>query len=203
LVESQRFESWLGILGFGGIVRKGIFVGGAALLLVAGIYVTARAQGKQSRPSPPAKADCTFADGGTIAVDYSSPRMKGRDVWANPGPAPAGEIWRAGANEATTFVPSKDVHIGGMDVPAGSYTMFAIPYPDKPWTLIISKKTGEWGIPYPGEKEELGRVHMALNQLPEPMENFTIAFTKAGDDAYLMHIEWAKADAYVKIMEKK
>jgi hypothetical protein len=188
-------------------VRKGIFVGGAALLLAAGIYVGARAQGKQSRPSPPAKADCTFADGGTITVDYSSPRMKGRDVWANPGPAPAGEIWRAGANEATTFVPSKDVHIGGMsgglDVPAGSYTLFAIPYADKPWTLIVSKKTGEWGIPYPGEQYELGRVQMEFHQASAPMEDFTISFVKDGGDSYEMHIQWAQADASVKIMEKK
>ena len=60
--------------------------------------------------------------------------------------------WRAGANEATTFVTTADLTVGGKTVPAGSYTLFAIPNADKPWTLIISKKTGEWGIPYPGEQ---------------------------------------------------
>jgi hypothetical protein len=188
-------------------VKRGIIAGAAALVLAAGVVVSIRAQGKEARPSPPAKADCAFADGGTVTVDYSSPRMKGRDVWANPGPAPAGEVWRAGANEATTFVPTKSVHIGGMngglDVPAGSYTLFAIPYRDKPWTLIVSKKTGEWGIPYPGEQYELGRVQMEFHQLSSPMEDFTIAFTKDGADAYQLHIQWAQADASVKITEKK
>lgn len=180
---------------------------GALALLLAGFGVAAARQGNQQRPSPPADASCAFADGAMIKVHYSSPRMRGRDVWANPGPAPAGEVWRAGANEATTFVPSKDVHIGGatggLDVPAGSYTLFAIPYPDKPWTLIINKKTGEWGIPYPGQEFELGRVQMELNKLSSPLEDYTIAFTKDAGDTYLLHLQWANADAYVKIAEKK
>src|SRR6059058_2273638 len=102
---------------------------------------------KASKPSPAAKASCALADGKTITVNYSSPRMKGRKIYG--GLVPYGEVWRAGANEATTFVTDTDLNIAGTSVPAGSYTIFAIPGEDK-WSLVISKKTGEWGTQYPG-----------------------------------------------------
>ena len=99
------------------------------------------AQDKSKRPSPPATASVDL--GGTkITIDYSSPRLKGRHVGGEV--ATFGKVWRLGANESTTFVTTGNVTVGGKTVPAGSYTMFAIPDKDK-WTLIISKKTGEWG----------------------------------------------------------
>src|SRR5580700_3813044 len=116
-------------------------------LMAAMVGAQGQPQDKTKRPSPPASADCTLASGGTIHVDYSVPSMKGRKIFGEL--VPYGEVWRAGANEATTFVISKDVTVGGKMVPAGSYTLFAIPDKDK-WTLVISKKTGEWGVPYPG-----------------------------------------------------
>jgi len=88
---------------------------------------------------------------------------------------PYGEVWRAGANEATTFVANANVTVGGKAVPAGSYTIFTVPKADS-WWLVISKKTGEWGTDYPGEKEDLGRVPMKVSRNGPPVENFLIAF---------------------------
>lgn len=153
---------------------------------------------KSKRPSPPAKATCTLPDGKTITVDYSSPRAKGRKIYG--GLVPYGEVWRAGANEATTFVTDSDVKVGGKDVPAGSYTIFVIPNADK-WTLIISKKTGEWGIPYPGTDSELVRVDMKASKLPAPVENFTIAFDKNGP-VCTMRMDWETTRASVDIAKK-
>ncbi len=65
-------------------------------------------------------------------------------------------------------------------MPAGDYTLFAVPNADK-WTLIISKKTGEWGTDYPGEANDLARVDMKVTALSTPMENFTISFAPAGN----------------------
>src|SRR6202171_969978 len=145
-------------------MRKPIIVGTAliATLTVAGFVVLAQ-QDKSSRPSPPAKAECKLPDGKTITVDYSSPRAKGRKIFG--GLVPYGEIWRAGANEATTFVTTSDITVGGKAVPAGSYTIFAIPNKDK-WSLVISKKTGEWGTAYPGPSEDLARIDMKVSALP-------------------------------------
>ncbi len=72
------------------------------------------------KPSPAASATCDLGGGKTIKTDYSSPRMKGRKIYG--GLVPFGEVWRTGANEATTFVTSADVVVGGKTVPAGSYT---------------------------------------------------------------------------------
>src|SRR5437899_10283553 len=117
--------------------------------------------GLAQRPSPPAQARCTFSDGNIIATDYSSPRMKGRKIFG--GVVPYGQVFRTGANEATTFVTTTDLIIGGKNVPAGSYTIFTIPS-EAQWTLIIDKKTGEWGIPYQYESDELARIEMHLSQ---------------------------------------
>src|SRR5580704_4925126 len=124
-----------------------------------------RQQDKSKRPSPPAKAGCMLPDGKSITTDYSSPRLKGRKIIG--GQDPYGKPWRAGANEATTFVTTADLTVDGKTVPAGNYTLFTIPNPDK-WTLIISKKTGEWGVPYPGEANDFARVDMTASKLPSP-----------------------------------
>ncbi|HUC52486.1 MAG TPA: DUF2911 domain-containing protein [Candidatus Cybelea sp.] len=150
---------------------------------------------KNARPSPAAKTTFSFADGKTITVDYSSPRVKGRKIFGEH--EPYGQVWRAGANEATTFVTTADLMVGGAHVPAGNYTIFAIPNPDK-WTLIISKKTGEWGIPYPGADQDLVRVDMKASKLPSLVENFTIAFDKAGSGCAL-RMEWETTRASVDI----
>src|SRR5947209_10472814 len=142
------------------------------LLMFVLIAVAALAQEeKASRPSPAAQAQCQFADGKTIRVDYSSPRAKGRKIFG--GLVPYGEVWRTGANEATTLKTEGDLDLIGTTVPAGTYTLFTIPKPDK-WTLIISKKTGEPGIPYPGEKEDFARVEMKVEHLSQIVDPFTI-----------------------------
>ena len=164
-------------------------------------------QDKSKRPSPPASASCKFPDGKSITVDYSSPRMKGRKVFGEL--VPYGKVWRAGANEATTFVTTRDVTVGGKSVPAGSYTIFTIPNEDK-WTLIISKKTGEWGEPYPGEAYDFVRVDMKVSKLPSLVENFTIDFD-FGETSFGalsvsfcdLRLDWETTRASVMITDQK
>jgi len=168
-------------------------------LLLPVLSLVACAQDASKRPSPSAQAQCKFSDGKTIKTDYSSPRVKGRKIFG--GLVPYGEVWRTGANDATTLVTDTNVKIGDKDVPAGNYTIFAIPNADK-WTLIISKKTGEWGIPYPGEGDDLARTDMRVSQLPSAVENFTIGFDQTGSTC-AMHLDWASTRAGVDISQKK
>ena len=161
--------------------------------------VAAAQQDKSKRPSPPASAECKLPDGKTITTDYSSPRMKGRKIFGDL--VPYGQVWRTGANEATTFVTDTPVTIGGKEVPAGSYTLFTVPNADK-WTLIVNKKTAEWGIPYKYEADELLRADMKVEKLSSPMEDFTIAFHQTGN-ACMMHFQWETTNAWVEIAEKK
>ena len=169
------------------------------LLALLSLAVSATAQMGGQPASPPAKAACKFPDGKNIHIDYSSPRMRGRKIFG--GLVPYGEPWRAGANEATTFVPDADVNVGSRAVPRGSYTLFALPNPDS-WTLIISKQTGEWGLPYPGQQDDFARVPMKVSKLSSPIENFTIAFDQTGGSCTL-RLEWELTRASVDVMEKK
>ena len=141
-------------------------------------------QDKSKRPSPPAQAQCKFADGKTINVDYSSPRMHDPKTHAMRkiygGLVPYGEVWRTGANDATTFVTDTNLTVGGKDVPAGSYTIFTVPNADK-WTLIINKKNAEWGIPYKYQADELALVDMqasrTLTTSPSPFTKWQTVAT--------------------------
>lgn len=163
--------------------------------LIFSLTIFAACQGK---PSPPASASCDLGGGKTIKTDYSSPRLRGRKMIGDH--EPYGQVWRTGANAATTFVTSHDVVVGGKTVPAGSYTIFTIPNADK-WTLIINKKTGEWGIPYKYESDELARVDMKVSTLPSPVENFTISYERSGSGC-TMHLDWDTTRASVEITAK-
>ena len=167
-------------------------------IFLAAIALSSIANGAQLA-SPTAKAGCKFADGKTIAVNYSSPRMRGRKIFGDL--VPFGEVWRAGADDATTFVPNVDVIVGGKSVPAGRYTLFTLPTPAK-WTLIISKKIGEWGIPYPGEQYDFARMEMKVTKLSSPLENFTISFDQSGTNCTL-RLDWETTRASIDIAEKK
>ena len=185
-------------------MRKSLVVFSAGIFLSLAVVATSTpAQmgmgGQGQRLSPPAKAECAFSDGKTIHVDYSSPRMRGRKIYGDL--VPYGEVWRAGANQATTFVIDTAVTLGGKSVPAGSYTLFALPNPDS-WQLIINKTTGEWGIPYPGEDSDFARLPMKLSKISPPLEDFTIGFDGDGK-VCTMHLDWETTRAAVEITEKK
>ncbi len=177
------------------------------LLFAVAVFAPAQmnmAQDKSKRPSPPAGAECKFSDGKSVKMDYSSPRINDpkthqpRKIFG--GLVPYGQVWRTGANEATTFVTDTAVTIGGQNVPAGSYTIFTVPEADK-WTLVISKKTGESGTDYPGPGEDLARVPMSVSKTSAPVENFTIGFDQAGNKCTL-DMDWENTRASVDVVKK-
>ncbi len=181
-------------------MRKVIIATVSALCLTLAlfVFVSHARQDKTNRPSPPASASVDIGGGKSVTIDYSSPRLKGRKFGKDL--APYGEVWRTGANEATTFVTTADITVGGTPVPAGNYTIFTIPNPDK-WTLIISKKTGEWGTNYAGPSNDLARIDMKVSTLPSPVENFAISFAKTGNGATL-NMDWETTRASVAIAKK-
>jgi DUF2911 family protein len=179
-------------------MKKLTVIGGALSLMLVSALLLGAQQDKSKRPSPPAKATWDLGGGKSVTIDYGSPRVKGRKIYGEL--VPFGKVWRTGANEATTLVTPVDLTVGGTSVPAGSYTVFTIPDKDK-WTLIISKKTGEWGTDYPGQANDLARVDMKVSSLPSAAENFTISFEKAGSGANL-NIDWENTRASVVVSRK-
>jgi hypothetical protein len=165
----------------------------------------ALAQGdKAKRPSPPGQAEVTL-NGKKITIDYSRPKVQdpktGEKRKMIGEHDPYGKPWRVGANEATTFVTEGDVEVGGTTVPAGKYTLYALPEPGK-WTLIISKKTGQWGIPYPGEQEDFARIPMTAGKSSPPLDQFTISFENVKGNQADLVLAWEDWKASVAVKAK-
>lgn len=169
------------------------------LFALTACLMSSAQQDKNNRPSPPAQAQCKFSDGKTITIDYSSPRAKGRKIFGEL--VPYGQVWRTGANDATTFVTNAAVTADGRDIPAGNYTIFTVPDQNK-WTLIVNKETGEWGIPYKYESKELSRIPMSVSKTSSPVENFTISFDQGGSTC-TVKLSWEQTEASVQFSEKK
>jgi hypothetical protein len=146
--------------------------------------------------SPPAQAEVQLG-GQTITIKYNSPRMRGRKIMGDL--VPYGKEWRTGANPATTLVTPVDLMIGDLKVPAGTYTLFTLPESADKWQFIVSKKTGEWGIPYP-EGNDLGRTPMMKKSLSAPEENMSISFEHTMGKKTQLHIKWETTDVYVPVM---
>jgi hypothetical protein len=132
------------------------------------------ATAKKAPASPPEKATGTIG-GHEISITYSSPGVKGREgkIFTKDGLIshnPHYPVWRAGANAATTFETNGDLMIGDLHVPAGKYTLFVdISDPDQ-WTLIVNKKTGEWGLAYDAS-QDLGKTKMQMIKPSSMVEN--------------------------------
>jgi hypothetical protein len=148
----------------------------------------------KSMPSPPATASVTL-NGKAITITYNSPRLKGRTIGSDI--VPYGEVWRTGANPATTLMTATNLRIGTLEVPAGTYTLFTLPSA-KQWLFIVSKKTGEWGIPYP-VGNDLGRTPMTGKTLPASQENMSISFEDTKGGSTELHVKWGTTDQYVTV----
>jgi len=127
--------------------------------------------------SPHVRSEWTI-DGATISIEYGRPSVKGRTIFGPEGLHPSGKVWRMGADEATTLKTNKDLMFGSVHVPAGTYTLYALPLdgpaPDQPaGKLIINRQTGQWGTVY-DEKKDLGRVDATVTFLEKQVETLTI-----------------------------
>jgi hypothetical protein len=154
----------------------------------------AQPQGEQPVASPRDTAEMRFADG-RIFIDYGRPSMRGRTIMG--GLVPYGRVWRAGANAATTLVTTRDVRLGDVNVPAGTYTLYALPG-ERDWQLIVNRQTGQWGTEY-DQAQDLARIPMQVERIEQPVEQFTIDFTPAGgDNAFDLDLRWENTRARVR-----
>ena len=172
------------------------------MLFVVGIAIIAAvvsANAQQSPASPPGTASVTFAGGKTVTINYGRPSMRGRQIFG--GLVPYGQVWRTGANAATSLKTDVDLTIGGAHVPAGSYTLYSIPN-ENGWKLIINKQTGQWGTNY-DESQDLARVDMKVSKNASPTEQFTISLDKTSGTAATLKLDWASTTASVNVAEKK
>jgi hypothetical protein len=165
----------------------------AALAFVATAH--AEDKDKEKRASPHADVSANLG-GKKITISYGRPFVKGRAIFG--GLVPFGEVWRTGADEATTLTTEADVVIGGLKVPKGEYSLFTIPT-EKQWTLVVNKTAKQWGAFKYDAKQDLGRVPMTV-AATKPVEQFTIEMVPAGKQLTLK-LSWDKTAASVVIAQ--
>jgi hypothetical protein len=176
---------------------KCLAIGVSFLLMAVMASAQQPARDKSKRPSPPATAEVELK-GKKIVIDYSRPSLKGRKVGQEL--APYGQVWRAGANEATALTTEIDLTIGGVKVPAGKYTLYALPA-EGTWKLIINKQTGQWGTEYDAS-QDLARIDMKKTALPQSAEQFTISFDKKGESKADLNLDWETTRVTVSVEAK-
>lgn len=185
-----------------------------AALCVLCFAAAASAQIQTPRPSQ--KASVMQRIGVTdVTITYSRPGVKGRQIWGDPLPgqtakgeatldnqnerpkgaviAPWGHVWRVGANEATTFVVTDDVLVNGQKLPAGSYSIHAIPNKDE-WTIIFNKTADQWGsFDYDAAKDAL-RVKVKPQWLQNSEEWLSYNFDPVTADSTTVNLRWEKVN---------
>ncbi len=143
-------------------------------LIVIALFVTVFVNAQNKPASPTAIASGTI-NGATISINYGSPSVKGRVIWGEL--LPFNKIWRAGANDATTFETDKDLTIEGSKLPAGKYSFFVIPN-EKECVIIFNKEAKQWGAYKYKEKEDQLRVTVKQKFADTSVESLTYSIEK-------------------------
>ena len=142
---------------------------------------------KTPRPSPDATV-IQYVGVTEVKIDYSSPGVKGRKIWGEL--VPYGEIWRTGANEATTITFSDVVKVNGNELPAGTYGLHTIPGENE-WEFIFSKDTKVDGSSNFNKDNEVLRIKAKPEEY-HFMERMTFLFTDVTDNSASVNLLWDK-----------
>lgn len=184
------------------------------VLLLAPLALPAQAQDLHPtrRPSPMSMAR-TFVGDAYVSVVYSRPYLRGREGEifgaGEDFLVPYGELWRTGANEATEITVTGDVMIGGERLPAGTYSLFTTPG-EESWKLHFNSRLGLSGTFYRDpETGDFEQAYSAENDVltltvpagtaEEEVDQFTISFEAAEDDATHMVLAWDTTEVRVPI----
>lgn len=178
----------------------------ALLLAFTAAYAFAQDAPKKKAPASPAAETSVELGGKKVSIKYSAPSMRGRKIFGGADALqPDNTVWRAGANNATALHTDGDITIGKLNVPAGDYTLYV--QLSKPWQLIVSKQTGQWGINRDGStsldpSKELGRTPMTMSKPSAPIETYKMTLASTGGNKGKLTLEWENVIASVDIAAK-
>ncbi len=158
------------------------------VLLLALLVAPASAQERgndEPRVSPNAAVSQTI---GTteVRVTYGRPSVNDREIFGSL--VPYDEVWRTGANEATTITFSSDVQVEGESLSAGTYSLFTMPGTDT-WTLIFNSEANVWGTSY-DESNDVLRVQVEPESA-SMQEMVTFTFENVTDTSGTCVLHWA------------
>ena len=174
---------------------------GLMLLLMFVVWPIMKTKTKKISP----EQNITYTQGDLeLHAYYSSPGKKGRVIFGDL--VPYNEVWRTGANEATTFTTNKNLIIDGQKLPKGTYTLWTIPG-ETSWQVIFNSEMYGWGVKFTDQTAARDPNYDVVVATVSPSksltvaENFSISFTEAGEGS-LMILAWDTLVVPVLLQEK-
>lgn len=166
-------------------------------ILILGFIVT-RVLKKQTKRHSPTEIVQVEHEGGAVEVKYCRPYKKGRTIFG--GLVPYDQVWRTGANEATTFTTSSEITFGGTRVGEGTYTLWTIPG-EQNWKVILNSKRYGWGVTSGGEasreaEHDVAQVTVPAGETDAHVEQFTI---RLEEEPFAMVLEWDRTQVTVPL----
>lgn len=162
-------------------MKRGVKIGIVVFLIIlVGVFIAYFINMQNTKSHSPEATVLYDAGEVTMEVFYNRPYKKGREIFG--GLVPYGEVWRTGANEATTFSTNSDITVEGKFLAAGKYTLWTIPG-ERTWKVIFNDKQYSWGVKWGGKpsrepEHDVLEVEVPVRTLDEVVEQFTIAFVE-------------------------
>lgn len=149
----------------------------------------AAAQAALELPAPSLHARVEQRVGITdVALDYSSPGVKGRKIWGDV--VPYDKTWRAGANAPTKLTVSRDFSFGGTAVPAGTYSLFMVPG-KAAWTVMLNTDLNVSQEDHDAKKD-VAKISVKPAALPALRERLRYTFDDTQDGKTTLDLEWER-----------
>ncbi|MDR5589662.1 DUF2911 domain-containing protein [Christiangramia sp. SM2212] len=182
-------------------LKIGLTIGGLILFLGLVLMLIMRYTTKAHSPED----TITFEDDDLkLEVFYNRPYKKDRVIFGNL--VPYNEVWRTGANEATTFETNEDIMVDGSILQAGKYTLWTIPM-EKSWKVIFNSQMYPWGInldkeAYRDPQFDSLVLERPVEEINTSLEQFTILFEKNGEFVN-MTLAWDDISVNVPIKQEE
>jgi len=125
----------------------------------------------------------------TVSLEYHRPQVRGRKIWGEL--VPYGQVWRTGANQASTISFTDAVRVNGQPVPAGTYALFSIPGPDH-WTIILNKRWRQFGSFEYQPKEDVIRFDAKPKVVKDQTDWLTYEVYPASRSSAYVDLYWEK-----------
>lgn len=123
-----------------------------------------------------------------VSVEYGRPGVKGRTLWGEL--VPFGEVWRTGADKATTITFDTPVKIAGREIAAGKYGLLTLPGEGN-WSFILSRNAGLFGTRNYTPDEDVVRVESRPEAAPH-CERLLFTFENLGDASADLVLHWGE-----------
>ncbi len=179
-------------------------IGSLIVLSLLIVLVIGPIMKNQTKKHSPEKHITFENDDLELSVFYCSPSKNERTIFG--ALVPYNEVWRTGANEASTFTTNKDLKFKDQTLPKGTYTLWTIPT-ETNWTVIFNSKMYGWGVKFSDQTAsrepefDVVTTSVPSSKSLTTMEDFTISFSDIGDDT-LMIIAWDQVVVPVLLQEK-